>query len=80
MITPLRFSHVVLKVISSGPTLPSTSGSLLVSMNKKHLAVVVVVAFSSREDFGRMFNNAFPTSTFFLLLFFFFKWRLGCTH
>ena len=32
--------------------------------------------FLACKDFGRMFNNSFPTCTFFLLS----KWRLACAH
>ena len=33
--------------------------------------------FLACEDFGRMFDNSFPTCAFFLL---FLKWRLASAH
>ena len=36
--------------------------------------------FLTCEDFGKMFNHSFPACTFFLFLFFFFKWRLARAH
>ena len=37
--------------------------------------VVVVAFFLVQKDFGRLFDNPFPTCTFF-----FFKRRLACAH